>query len=632
MSFLVILPILVFILMFLCLLKKTKAGIRFVFVWSSLLWMLTAVVIVEGLSLFHVLTKGWVAACWMLVIVCSVVFLLRGKNDFQKIKVSRFKDLSKLDWVFTFLTTVIICIVGLVAFYGAPNNWDSMTYHLPRVMHWMQNQSVEHYPTAILRQLYQPPGAEFIILHFQILADGDRFANFAQWFSMIGCVLVLSLIAKELGAGRTGQLLTGFFAATIPMGILQGSSTQNDFVASFWLACFVYYQLRIFRSNKAKENCWPDIIGISLSLGFGLLTKGTIYIFVIPWLIWFFVSGLLKNQKRVFRYCLVIGLICLAVNAGFYTRNMMLFGHPLSAGSEDYVNKGGIISNGISNVIRNTALHIGTPSPQINAFLKDKIVGFHAMMGLNENEENNSWGEFEIRTPTTNEDIAGNQFHLLLIVCAFVFVFVSVKKEVLLRKYVLMIVAAFLLFCMLFKWQLFHSRLHLPLFILSMPVVAVMLTRMRSQWLIAALVIVFTLTALPFLFWNERHPIIAQKNIFNTSRMEQYFSYRKFMALPYVLSIKYAGTRADKDVGLLLGSDDWEYPLWVLLKSQNPNNKIWHTGVKNISGGIPQKHVENVNVIISEINDPPIVFTWDDKVYLKRQSFSFMSIYENPKP
>ncbi|MCB9772616.1 MAG: glycosyltransferase family 39 protein [Candidatus Omnitrophica bacterium] len=632
MPLLVFLPILAFILTSFVFFKKTKADIRFVFVWSALIWMLTAIVIVEGLSLFHVLTKGGVATCWMLAIAGSIVFLFCGKGEFQKIKIRRFKDLSKLDLVFAFLITVIICVVGLIAFYGAPNNWDSMTYHLPRVMHWIQNQSVEHYPTAILRQLYQPPGAEFIILHFQILTDSDRFANFAQWFSMIGCVFVLSLIAKEFGVGKTGQLLTGFLAATIPMGILQGSSTQNDYVASFWLVCFVYFQLRIFRNNKAKGQCWPEIVGMALSLGFGLLTKGTIYIFVISWLIWFFVSGLLKNQKRVFQYCLVIGLICLVVNVGFYTRNMMLFGHPLSAGSEDYINKGGVIGNGISNVIRNAALHIGTPSSQINAFLKDKIIGFHTMMGLNENEVNNSWGEFEIRTPTMSEDIAGNPFHFLLIVCVFIFVFVSMKKEVLLRRYALMIIAAFLLFCMLFKWQLFHSRLHLPLFLLSMPIVAVMVTKMRTQWLSVVLVIIFTLTALPPLFWNERHPIIAQKNIFNTSRMEQYFSYRKFMALPYVLSVKYAGSRANKDVGLLLGSDDWEYPLWVLLKSQNPNVKIWHTNVKNISGRISQKYAENVNVIISEINDPPIVFTWDDKVYLKRQSFSFMSIYENPKP
>ena len=56
----------------------------------------------------------------------------------------------------------IVVMAGLTAIVAPPNTYDSMTYHLPRVMHWIQNQSVAHYPTHIPRQLHFPPGAEFI--------------------------------------------------------------------------------------------------------------------------------------------------------------------------------------------------------------------------------------------------------------------------------------------------------------------------------------------------------------------------------------------------------------------------------------------------------------------------------------
>jgi hypothetical protein len=55
-----------------------------------------------------------------------------------------------------------------------------MSYHLARVAHWGQNHTVAFYPTHIVRQLYQPPWAEYAMLHLYILAGGDRLANLVQ--------------------------------------------------------------------------------------------------------------------------------------------------------------------------------------------------------------------------------------------------------------------------------------------------------------------------------------------------------------------------------------------------------------------------------------------------------------------
>jgi 4-amino-4-deoxy-L-arabinose transferase-like glycosyltransferase len=40
-------------------------------------------------------------------------------------------------------------------------------------------------------------------------------------------------------ARRLGGRLAALFCATLPMGILQSTSTQNDFVVAYWLACLV---------------------------------------------------------------------------------------------------------------------------------------------------------------------------------------------------------------------------------------------------------------------------------------------------------------------------------------------------------------------------------------------------------
>jgi hypothetical protein len=99
---------------------------------------------------------------------------------------------------------------------------------------------------------------------------------------MAGCIIGVSLIASLFAATARGQLLSGLIAATIPMGILQSSSTQNDLVVSFWLVCFI-----VFGILSVREQSLAWIALMSLSLGLAVLTKGTAYFFP-PLVFWFF--------------------------------------------------------------------------------------------------------------------------------------------------------------------------------------------------------------------------------------------------------------------------------------------------------------------------------------------------------
>ena len=60
------------------------------------------------------------------------------------------------------LLFIVLTVTAFTALSSVPNTWDSMTYHLPRIEHWLQNQSLGFYPTSITRQL------EFSILSRRI--------------------------------------------------------------------------------------------------------------------------------------------------------------------------------------------------------------------------------------------------------------------------------------------------------------------------------------------------------------------------------------------------------------------------------------------------------------------------------
>ena len=66
------------------------------------------------------------------------------------------------------------------------------------------------------------------------------------------------------------------------------------------------------------------------------------------------------------------------------------------------------------------------------------------------------------------------------------------------------------------------------------------------------------------------------------ARAKQYFSIRPGIIGQYESSCAVVKKHGCRNVGLYLGYDDWEYPLWVLLKANMGRPPvISHIGVKN---------------------------------------------------
>src|SRR5437762_3259193 len=187
----------------------------------------------EALSALHALTPAAVRATWALAVVLSGALALRR---LRVALVVRPRRLPWPAWVVLGGLAALSLAELVVALVAAPNNADSLSYHLPRVEHWVQQRSVEFYPTAIHRQAGTSPGAEYLLLHLRLLAGFEEFPNLLQWLAALGCAVAVSRIAAQLGAGRAGQLLAATAVLTAPMVALEATSTQTDLVVAFWVA------------------------------------------------------------------------------------------------------------------------------------------------------------------------------------------------------------------------------------------------------------------------------------------------------------------------------------------------------------------------------------------------------------
>jgi hypothetical protein len=102
---------------------------------------------------------------------------------------------------------LLAAVLGLLgwafvqAVLAPPNNVDALSYHLPRQVYWLQQGSVAHYPTSVLRALTMPPLAEYAGLHLAALSGGDRWHNLVQWTAMVGTLVAVTGLARLLGGG-----------------------------------------------------------------------------------------------------------------------------------------------------------------------------------------------------------------------------------------------------------------------------------------------------------------------------------------------------------------------------------------------------------------------------------------------
>ena len=178
--------------------------------------------------------------------------------------------------------TALVLVELLVAALAEPNNYDSQTYHLPKIEHWVAQGSLEFWPTIIDRQVDIPPGAEYLLLHLRLFTGGDGLYNLVQWAAGVGCLLLAARITAQLGGGRRAQLLTAFLVGTTPMVVLQATSTQTDLVTAAWVACLATLVLdglsrRVTAGSALALGTATGLIAVTKTSG--LLGAGPLLVF-----------------------------------------------------------------------------------------------------------------------------------------------------------------------------------------------------------------------------------------------------------------------------------------------------------------------------------------------------------------
>lgn len=574
------LPLLALLLIWLRL--SSSRGWREALIDAAVIWGVLVAVSTEALSLIGQFRFPLVAALWV-VASCIAAAADWRKGDFTRLRVIK-RGSTRVLAIAALPFAVITAMTLLVALVAPPNTWDSMSYHMARVAHWVDQGSVNNYPTETLRQLFQPPWAEYAIAHFQILSGGDHLANIVQWSSMIGSTVGVSLIAQRLGAPIAAQYLAALIAATLPMGILQSTSTQNDYVESFWLVCAVVFVLRL-RDESGLE----VVLGLAASLGLAVLTKGTAYIYAVPIIIlgaWWLIR---RYGLRVWQPSLLIALAVLALNLGAWGRNISTFGSAIGP-PEPLANAVFSVPELASNIVRDTSNQIGTPFAIVNGRMQGAIRRIHLWLGISQNDARTTYPgvTFQVNALSNDEDSTPSPLQFLLLVVASIMSLLYIRRRKTHAIYAGGLILAFVLFSLVLRWQPWLGRLELPLLVVGAPVTAAAITAVSSRRVIVAIAAVLSICAVPWLLGPWTRPLVGPSSILTTARSDIYFVAKPTVEDAYLRAASQAHASGCHVIGIVGAEDTWEYPLWVFL---GPGYRVVPIqpapGTANLAGGSP---------------------------------------------
>ncbi|HYN80913.1 MAG TPA: glycosyltransferase family 39 protein [Gemmatimonadaceae bacterium] len=574
--------------------QRTASGsMREAILRGSVLWGFALVLLTEVLSVMTLLTSWSVAAGWAAVLTVALIWMRRRSTSTTTATVAWrvWRDDAGALSLAQILAIIVVAVVTLaLALLAAPATEDSMVYHLPRVMHWIQDRSVAPYPTHIARQLWPSPGGSFVALHGQLLTGSDRSVPVVQWLAFIGDIVLASLVAKELGAKRKGQLFAAFFFALLPPAVAQASGAQVELIAAFWFGSAVVLGLQMM-NDREETRSWLSVFLLGAAIGLAILTKTTAFIFLAPFVLWYLATAIRRGPGRAIGSWVVAGFVALALNAPHAVRNLATYDNPLGRrGGYGLVNSEFFPAGFISNVVRNTSLHFGTRSPRANLAVYSSVIGVHRLLGVSADDPRTTFPGLRYKPVRMEyaEQTAGAPIHVLLIVAsALILGWKGGRKHATSLFLLLAVVTGFLLFSFYLRWQPWHSRLWVPLFVVGAGAVGVAFESILAPVIRAGIIVSMMLGVLPALVLNPPRPLVLRQPIYAIPRERQYFAedYRPYTT--YRDAADHLASAGCYDIAVWMRGDGAEYQLWAVLQTRaarvGRQTRIRHFLVRNES-------------------------------------------------
>lgn len=562
------------------------------YIEACCLWMLFLFILTEVLSVGHALRFRFLLAAWGALDMLLLILLaaqLKKMGFTAKLVLERARETVQYGWrmlrgaPYYGILLVIGIVVLRLSLATTPYNWDSMTYHLPRIAYWTQNRSVAHYATHSIRQVCSPVLAEFVNLYVYILCRGhDQFFNLLQGMSYITCAVMAGAIAGRLSCGRIYCFLAALLFMAMPIAYAEALTTQVDNFAAVWLLFFVYRLLDYVDAKKAMRFdkitvCRVGTMGLCVAWGY--LAKPSVCVGMVVFALWLLLVCIRRGDSvRGLAGIFFSALPCVALPlVPEILRNFKTFGayaSPVAGAAQLVGTKHPAYL--LVNMIKNLSFNLPTPfvrnGHEIFAEIARKTAAL-LRVDLNAgsiSENGRTYMLHEAGNYGCDTAVNPTVFWLFLFCVLWAVLGFGRKKWAgCCRGYFVSASVSFAVFCMVLRWEPFVSRYMIAYLALLCPMIAAGIQMGTAgkrgkifRWGIVGIVSLLCVAETVNL--SRYHSDIWKGRA--CTRPYGYFTARWDELAVYPPIVDEIKSREYENIGLrLLKADDFEYPFWEML-------------------------------------------------------------------
>ncbi len=565
-------------------------------------WMLFCFVITEALSVFQMISTLNLWICWIgFDVVLALLNISKYKKDGWK-QISDFafpRSINKKMLIWGIFALGMICL----ALKTVPYNWDSMTYHMPRIFHWYQNGSVAHYATHIDRQVASPVLGAFVNLHVYAMAGGnDIFVNLLQCLSFLTNGILVYFIAKKINCSEKYCTMAAVLFYSMPIAFAEAFTTQVDNFSALWMLGFAYLLIDLL---DVKEKIAFDrktvskVSHLALCVAYGYLAKPSVGFSMVFFAVWLLVIVIRRRDKvlTLVAYIAIAAVILVAVLSPEFYRNINTYNALSSPGTGQRQLVGTLHERYIAvNTVKNFTFNM----PTVWVYNSSEIIWKYTMrlarvlgVDIDDPAISEDGREFEVRAPQTyGHSSAVNPLVVwLLVICAFLWLFKNRKRRLseVRNQYFIVAGISFVFFCAVLRWEPFVSRYMLSYLALLCPAVVSQLEMFfegkdekhyRNELIFVTVFYFLCITE----FWGLLY--YHGKIALSQTDSEGYFASRREITENYLCITNAVNGNGYEDIGLIIGKDSYEYPLMVMLEDYD---SIKHVNVNNSTAGLEEQ-------------------------------------------
>lgn len=563
----------------------------------ALIWTLICFGITEFLSALHAVSSAGLRICWVMVdailIVCNIV-KYRKCNWKQEFNLPKKNPISGKVFLWGAFSIGMLCL----ALKTIPYNWDSMTYHLPRVVYWLQNGTVGHFATHNERQVASPVLGAFVNLHVYAMANSaDSLMNLLQCCSYLFNGVLTYHIARKINCTEKYCIMAAVLFYSMPIAFAEALTTQVDNFSALWMLSFVYLLLEFLKPGAKivfSRQTMFRVIGLSLCIAFGYLAKPSVGFGMVFFALWLLITVIIRRDRIVtlVAYIAIAAGVLAMVLSPEFARNISTYRALSSPGTGQRQLIGTLHERYIlTNCVKNLTFNMPTIWIYDSSdMIRKSVMRLSEALNIDIDDPmiSEDGREFSVHAPQNyGHDTALNPLIVwLLLAGTFCLILKNRKRGLseMRNQYFIVSGFSFCFFCAVLRWEPFVSRYMLSYLALLCPAVSGQLelffegegerNRSREIGLIAVLY---------FLCITEMMGLVYCHVEISSNQTEDrgYFTNRLEIAENYKEIAAWVNDKTPENIGLLTSGDSYEYPLLVML---NDYERIEHVNVMNATG------------------------------------------------